>query len=66
MTARRPDVKRSASVRAAVARSRESRLKAMERVVGAHLRYLKKHDRAAFEAFVACLRRVVGRAAPRA
>jgi hypothetical protein len=38
-------VKRAASLRAAIARSREMRLRATERRLLGHLRYLKRHDR---------------------
>jgi len=62
MTARRPGVKRSASVRRAVARSRQARLRRVERVVVEHLEYLRRHDPEAHAAFVECLRRVVERA----
>ena len=48
-------------VRRAVAKSREARLRRMEQVVGGHLRFLRRHDRDAYEAFMGMLRRVVGR-----
>jgi len=54
MTARRPAGRRPDSVRRAVARSRAARLRRVERVVGEHLRYLRQHDRDAYEAFVGC------------
>jgi hypothetical protein len=58
-------VKRPASVRAAVAKSRETRLGAVERRLTGHLRFLKRHDPDAHAAYVACLRRVVATHAPR-
>jgi hypothetical protein len=56
-------VKRTASVRAAVAKSREARLRAVERRLVGHLRYLRRHDRAGYEALVGMIRRVVERQA---
>ena len=50
-----------ASVRAAVARSREARLRAVERRLVGNLRYLRRHDRAGYEAMVGMLRRGVER-----
>lgn len=47
-----------ASVRAAVAKSRASRLRAVERRLGAQLRYLKRWDPAGYAALVGMLRRV--------
>lgn len=61
MKALRPLGRRSASVRAAVAKSREQRLRRVERRLLANLRYLKRHDRDAHAALVALLRRVVAR-----
>lgn len=49
------------SVRAAAARSRESRLRAIERRLLAALSYLYRHDRPAHDQLVACLRRIVAR-----
>lgn len=51
---RRPD-----SVRAAVARSREARLRAVERWLGAHLRFLRRKDPDGHAALVDTLRRVI-------
>ena len=53
---RRPDV-----VRAAVAKSREARLRAVERGLTRHLRYLKRHAPEAHAATVAMLRRAIER-----
>jgi len=53
---RRPD-----SVRRAVAKSRATRLRTVERRLVAHLRLLERHDRAGYEALVGMLRRVVAR-----
>jgi len=57
----RPLGRRPASIRAAVARSREARLQAMERRVAGHLRYLRRYDPDGHAAFVAALRRVIAR-----
>jgi hypothetical protein len=48
-------------VRRAVAKSREARLRRVERVVSEHLRYLKRHDPDGHVALVACLRRIASR-----
>ncbi len=61
MTARRPLGRRAESVRAAVARSREARLRRVERRLVAHLRFLLRRDPAAHAALVAMLRRMVER-----
>jgi hypothetical protein len=54
-------VTRSASVRRAVAKSRECRLRTVERRLLGHLRFLKRHDRDGYRALVEMLGRVVGR-----
>jgi hypothetical protein len=54
-------VKRSAHVRAAVAKSREARLRGVERRLTAHLRFLKRRDREGYESLVGVLRRVVAK-----
>jgi hypothetical protein len=53
-------VRRPESVRRAVARSREARLRAVERGLTRHLRFLWRHDRDGYDALVGMLRRVVG------
>jgi len=56
---RRPLGRRPESVRAAVARSREARLRAVEgRLVG-HLTYLRRRDPDGHAALVGMLRRVI-------
>jgi hypothetical protein len=52
-------VSRPASVRAAVARSREARLRAVERRLVGHLRYLRRRDPLAHDALIRRLHRVV-------
>jgi len=59
MTQLRPLGRRPASIRAAAVRSREARLRAMERRVAGHLRYLRRHDPDGHAAFVAALRRIL-------
>ncbi len=61
MKARRPLGRRPESVRAAVARSREARLRRVERRLAAHLRFLLRRDPAGHDALVGMLRRVVDR-----
>lgn len=61
MTQLRPLGRRSASVRAAVARSRALRIRAMERRLCARLGRLRRLDRAEHDELVAMLRRVVAR-----
>ncbi|HWO25259.1 MAG TPA: hypothetical protein VNO30_41250 [Kofleriaceae bacterium] len=46
-------------MRAAVAKSREARLRAVERRLLAHLRYLRRHDPLAHDALIRLLHRVV-------
>lgn len=53
-------MRRPASERAAVAKSREARLLAVERRLVGQLRHLWRRDRDGYEALVAVLRRVVG------
>lgn len=55
MKGRRPTGRRPDSVRAAIAKSREARLGAVERRLTASLRYLRRHDRAGYDALVAML-----------
>lgn len=50
---------RPASVRAAVARSREARLRVVERRLMGHLRYLWRRDPLAHDALIRLLHRVV-------
>lgn len=57
---------RAAAVRAAVARSREARPRAIERRLLAALTYLHRHDRPAHDQLVASLRRVLSRQARKA
>lgn len=52
-------MRRPASVRAAVARSREARLRAVERRLMGHLHYLRRHDPLAHDALIRLLHRVV-------
>jgi hypothetical protein len=52
-------VRRPASVRAAVARSREARLRAVERRLVGHLRYLRRLDPLAHAGLIRLLHRVV-------
>lgn len=52
-------MRRPTSVRAAVARSRESRLRAVERRLMGHLRYLRRRDPLAHDALIRLLHRVV-------
>jgi len=57
----RPYGRRPDSARRAVARSRQARLRAVERRLLARLRYLRRHDPAGYAALVGMLRRVVER-----
>ncbi len=57
---RRPDV-----IRAAVAKSRESRLRAIERGLNAQLDYLHQNDRDGHDALVDVLKRVLTTAGTR-
>jgi len=52
-------VKRPASVRAAVARLREARLRTVERQLMGHLRYLRRYDLLAHDTLIRLLHRVV-------
>lgn len=61
MTQLRPLGRRPASVRAAVAKSRETRLRAVERRLLARLAFLRRHDRDGHAALVALFRRVLAR-----
>jgi hypothetical protein len=58
-------VKRPAHVRAAVAKSRAARLRAIERRLVGQLRFLRRRDPDGHTALVACLRRIVGAIAER-
>lgn len=53
---------RRESIRAAVMKSRESRLRATERRLAENLDYLRRHDRDGHEQLLAMLKRVVTRA----
>lgn len=53
-------MKRPASVRAAVAKYREARLRAIERRLVGQLRFLRRKDPDGYDALVGMLRRVVG------
>lgn len=52
-------MRHSAGVRAAIARSREARLRAVERRLMGHLRYLRRRDPLAHDALIRLLHRVV-------
>lgn len=52
-------MRRTSSVRAAVAKSREARLRAVERRLNARLAYLRRHGRDEYAALVALFRRLV-------
>lgn len=52
-------MKRPASVRRAVAKSRNARLRAVERRLVGRLRYLRRHDRDGYDALMGLLRRVI-------
>lgn len=52
-------MKRPAHVRAAVAKSRETRLRAVERRLNARLAYLRRHGCDEYAALVALFRRLV-------